>query len=42
MHLQTSANRRGQKSDGLGSFVPLRKPVPVECAEITGTKLWEL
>jgi hypothetical protein len=30
IHLLTSANRGGRKSDGLGAFVPLRKPVPVE------------
>lgn len=30
IHLLTSANRRGRKSNGLGAFVPLRKHVPVE------------
>lgn len=30
IHLLISANRRGRKSDGLGAFVPLSKPVPVE------------
>lgn len=30
IHLLISVNRRGRKSDGLGAFVPLSKPVPVE------------